>query len=47
MPVVLKWQGYRELRVLCKLYSRDLGVNCILEIDGILNMPQALNIPKF
>ena len=24
MPLVLKWQGYRELRVLCKLYSRDL-----------------------
>ena len=24
MPVFLKWQGYRELRVLCKLYSRDL-----------------------
>ena len=23
MPLVLKWQGYRDLRVLCKLYSKD------------------------
>ena len=23
MPIVLKWQGYKELRILCKLYSRD------------------------
>ena len=37
MPLVLKWQGYREF---C--------VNCILEIHGsILNMPQALNKPRF
>ena len=37
MPLVLKWQGYREF---C--------VKCILEIHGsILNMPQALNKPRF
>ena len=36
MPLVLKWQGYRKF---C--------VNCILEIHGILNMPQVLNIPRF
>ena len=36
MPLVLKWQGHRKL---C--------VNCFLEIYGILNMPQVLNIPRF
>ena len=50
MPAVLKWQGYRELRVLCKLYSR--GSRCKLYSDGkktnaILNMPQVFNIPWF
>ena len=47
IKVVLKRQGCRELRVLRKLYSRDHGVNWILETDGILNIPQALNIPRF
>ena len=23
MSLVLKWQGYRDLRVLCKLYPKD------------------------
>ena len=23
MPLILKWQGYRELRVLLKLYSEN------------------------
>ena len=23
MSLILKWQGYREFQVLCKLYSRD------------------------
>ena len=36
IPVALKWQGYRKF---C--------VNCILEIHGILNMPQVLNVPRF
>ena len=36
IPLVPKWQGYREF---C--------VNCILEIHGILDMLQALNIPRF
>ena len=36
MPLVLKWQGYRRF---C--------VNYIPEIHGILNMPQALNVPRF
>ena len=35
MPLVLKWQGYREF---C--------VKCILETPGILNMPQVLNISR-
>ena len=38
MLLLLKWQGY-ESRVFC--------VNCILEIYGILNMAQALNITRF
>ena len=36
MPLVLKEQGYREF-----------SVNCILDISGILNMPQVFNIPRF
>ena len=36
MPLVLKWHGYRKF---C--------VNCILEIYGILNMSQVLNILRF
>ena len=36
IPLVLQWQGYREF---C--------VKCILEIHGILNMPQILNITRF
>ena len=38
MPLVLKWQGYK---------SCEFCVNCILEIYGILDMPQALNITRF
>ena len=33
---IFLWQGYREF-----------WVNCILEIHGILDMSQALNIPRF
>ena len=50
MHAVLKWQGYRELRVLCKLYSRDSRCKLYadgIETTGILNMPQVLNIPWF
>ena len=36
MSLVLKWQSYRKF---C--------VNCILEIHGILNMPQFLDTPRF
>ena len=36
MSVVLKWQGYKKS---C--------VNCILEINGILNMPQFINVARF
>ena len=36
MPLVLKQQGYRKFCVIC-----------ILEIHGILNMPQVLNKPRF
>ena len=36
MPLVLKLQGYRKF-----------FVNGILEIHGILNMPQVFNIPRF
>ena len=45
MPLVLKWQGYRELWVLRKLYSRDLWYpeyasgsqyNKIFNVTGIL-----------
>ena len=36
MLLVLKWHG-----------GRKFCVNCILKISGILNMPQALNIPRF
>ena len=39
MPLVLKWQGYRDMRVLCK--------HCILKIHGMVNMHQVLNMPKF
>ena len=36
MSLFLKRQGYRKF---C--------VNCILEIHGILNMPQVLKVPRF
>ena len=45
MPLVFKWQGYRELEVLCKLYSRDSRYSeyssssqytKILNVSGIL-----------
>ena len=36
MSVVLKWQGYKKS---C--------VNYILEINGILNMPQFINVARF
>ena len=35
IPPVLKWQGYKEFYV-----------NCIVEIHGILNIPQVHNIPR-
>ena len=35
--LVLKWQGYR---------SCEFCANFILEIHGIINMPQVLNIPR-
>ena len=36
MSLVLKWQDYREFYV-----------NCILEVHGILNMPQFLSVSAF
>ena len=36
MPLVRKWHS-----------DGKLSVNCILKISGILNMPQAFNIPRF
>ena len=36
MSVVLKWQDYIKS---C--------VNCILEVHGILNMPQFINVARF
>ena len=37
MSLVLKWQGYKKSCVNC----------IILEINGILNMPQFINVARF